>query len=404
MNPVILPLTSMTATHLVAFMAFQAVPIVAPDAARDLGIDPGLVGFYTSVAYAGGMLSALSSGALIPRWGPVRLCQVTLAVAAVGMALTASGSLAVAILAAFVVGLGHGPITPSAAHLLRATSPPSILSFVFSIKQASVPLGLTIAGAALPPIVLLYGWQAALLLVGALCVACAALLQPVRARYDVQAEVPPPMTLGAVLEPLRLVATLPALRELTAIAVGLGTGMFCFTTFIVVYLTGTIGFGLVDAGLFLAASQAAGMVARVVWGALADYCGRPRLVLAGIAAVDAACMLLLGYVGSDWPYWAMYGLCVTIGACAVGWSGVLLAEAARKAPSHMSGAAIAGLTTVFGFAMIFIPSGFSIAVTTIGSYRLGFAVVAGVTLLCALALLRPAPETRAGRRPGELLE
>ena len=70
------------------------------------------------------------------------------------------------------------------------------------------------------------------------------------------------------------------------------------------------------------------MVARVVWGALADYCGRPRLVLAGIAAVDAACMLLLGYVGSDWPYWAMYGLCVTIGACAVGWSGVLLAEAA----------------------------------------------------------------------------
>ncbi len=391
MNPVIVPLTAMTLTHLVAFMAFQAVPVVAPDAARALGVDPALVGFYTSLAYAGGMFSALASGALIPRWGPIRLCQITLLIAAAGMVLTASGSLLVALLAALVVGLGHGPITPAASQLLQATSPPKNISLVFSIKQAAVPLGLTIAGAMLPPIVLLAGWQAALLVVGAMCFAGAILLQPIRGRYDADADPRSPVTVGGVLEPLRLVWRVAPVRELTLVAIGLGTGMFCFTTFLVVYLTESVGIGLVGAGLYLAASQIAGMVGRVAWGALADVTGRPRVVLTCLAWVTALGYVLLIQVSGDWPHWALLALSVAIGGAAVGWPGVLLAQVARLAPAQLAGSATAGLTTLFGLAMVFIPSGISVVVATTGSYAPGFGLVAAVTALCAIQLMRKPP-------------
>lgn len=391
MNPVVVPLSAMTLTHLVGFMAFQAVPVVAPDAARSLGIDPAMVGFYTSLAYAGGMLSALSSGALIPRWGPIRLCQITLLVAAAGMALTASGSLVVAVLAALIVGLGHGPITPAAAQLLRATSPPGIISLVFSIKQAAVPLGLTIAGVMLPPIVLWAGWEAALLTVGALCFIGALLLQTIRPRYDAAADPRSPFTLGGVLQPLRIVWTLKPVRELTLVAMGLGTGMFCITTFLVVYLTESVGIGLVGAGLYLAATQVAGMVGRVLWGAVADYSGRPRLVLACLAWITAGGFVMLIQVSPDWPHWALLFLAVVVGGGGVGWPGVLLAQVARHAPEEQAGAAIAGLTTLFGLAMVFIPSGISVVVTITGSYAPGFALVAVTTGLSALQLMRKPP-------------
>jgi len=58
------------------------------------------------------------------------------------------------------------------------------MSLVFSIKQTGVPAGGMLAGALVPGLLLLAGWQGALLAVAAACLACVGLAQPLRAALD----------------------------------------------------------------------------------------------------------------------------------------------------------------------------------------------------------------------------
>src|SRR4029079_18591922 len=62
------------------------------------------------------------------------------------------------VLAAIIVGLGYGPITPASSHLLQRTESPSRLALTFSIKQTGVPAGVALAGALLPAATLAIGW------------------------------------------------------------------------------------------------------------------------------------------------------------------------------------------------------------------------------------------------------
>ena len=46
-------------------------------------------------------------------------------------------------------------------------------------------------------------------------------------------------------------------------------------SFLVVYLTETLGYSLVAAGFALTVANLGGIVGRIVWGAVADRCLRP---------------------------------------------------------------------------------------------------------------------------------
>jgi MFS family permease len=118
---------------------------------------------------------------------------------------------------AVLVGLGYGPITPASSHLLARTTPAHRMSLVFSIKQTGVPLGGAMAGAIVPTLQLLVGWQQALLLVGAACVLCALVAQPLRAAFDDDRNPARRLGFGNILEPVRLVFAEPALRMLAGV-------------------------------------------------------------------------------------------------------------------------------------------------------------------------------------------
>lgn len=55
---------------------------------------------------------------------------------------------------------------------------------VFSIKQTAVPACLLISGFLAPAMASALGWRGAALITAAACVAFAAMLQPLRARFD----------------------------------------------------------------------------------------------------------------------------------------------------------------------------------------------------------------------------
>jgi MFS family permease len=87
---------------------------------------------------------------------------------------------------------------------------------------------------------------------------------------------------------LRLAATSPAARRLSACSLAFAALQLSLATYLVTYLAHDSAITLVQAGLMLAIAQGAGIVARIAWGALADRGGRPLLVLGGVGCAMGA--------------------------------------------------------------------------------------------------------------------
>ena len=126
-------------------LSLMAVPVLIPTELGLPRLSPSGIGLYIFCAYAGALLGTLSAGALVDRWGAIRTSQWALMVSAAGLILAAlyPGAL---MLAAFMIGMGYGPITPASSHVLIQTTPAKRLNLVFSIKQTGVPVGVAMSG------------------------------------------------------------------------------------------------------------------------------------------------------------------------------------------------------------------------------------------------------------------
>jgi MFS family permease len=126
----------------------------------------------------------MGCGSFIVRYGALRMSQVALVLLGGGMAVAAKGSLPGFGASAIIGGGGAAVSTPTSSQLLGRVAPPRLAPLVFSIKQTAVPAGLLISGFLGPAIAGVLGWRGAMLATGAACVAFAALMQPLRARFD----------------------------------------------------------------------------------------------------------------------------------------------------------------------------------------------------------------------------
>ena len=88
------------------------------------------------------------------------------------------------------------------------------MSLVFSVKQTGVPLGGALAGAIVPGLQVVAGWQLALLLVAVACIACALVAQSLRGAFDADRDTTRGFGMGNFLHPVRMVLAHPALRML----------------------------------------------------------------------------------------------------------------------------------------------------------------------------------------------
>ena len=174
-------------------MALLTLPVMAPVVAQALQVSPALVGLYVSVTYAGAMVATLLGGATVARLGAIRVSQWGLLLCALGLLLCAVPWFPAMALGAVLIGLGYGPITPASSHLLARTTPKDQMSLVFSLKQTGVPLGSMLAGAIVPPLLLVMNWQASLAAVAVVCVLCAWLSQALRIGVDLESSRTTPM-------------------------------------------------------------------------------------------------------------------------------------------------------------------------------------------------------------------
>ena len=388
MNATWLSLGVTLAIQSMVAMALISLPVIAPEVARAQGVPTTWVGGYVALAYIGAMVSSLVAGTAVARLGAIRISQIGLVLCALGLALCAVESLAVVGLGAFVIGAGYGPVTPASSHLLARTTPAKHLSLVFSLKQTGVPLGGMLAGALVPGLAVLFGWQSALWWVAGACLLCAALSQPIRKGLDADRKRSQQLSFGKLGQPIQLVLSHPALRNLATCSFFFSIIQVSLTTYFVSYLHESLGFALVAAGLVLAVSQSAGVAGRVAWGWVADRllgARRTLILLALLMMLSASAAASLVNGG---PMVLLLLVSAVFGASAIGWNGVYLSEVARQAPPGMASVATGGTLFITFLGVVLGSPLFGLLSGAFGSYRFGFAALAIPALICAVLLWR----------------
>jgi MFS family permease len=365
----------------------RLIPIAAPEFTREFGWDESWVG-YLSAANVIGALFILTAGiGTVKRMGGVLALQAGLVIGAASLLLYLVPSLAVALIASIIIGVNNGAANPAGSEVLQRFTPPAHRNFVFSIKQAGVPLGGVVAGLTIPPLVNSLGWRMALVVAAVGSIATVALMLPFRSRIDPPRE----QRVGArlvsfrlsdVVLPLRSLSRAPMLWRISWVGCLLAIAQACWVTFAVTYLVVVLGLSLSVAGLVFAVMQATSVIGRMTLGWIADHAVSSNMTLAIAAIGSALSTIAFGLAAPDWPVWAFVLLAAFAGFLVSGWNGVQIAEVARYSPPELIGETAAGAVILVFMSNMLGPIAFAAFVALTGRYDYGFLMAGAFSLMC----------------------
>ena len=189
-----------------------------------------------------------------------------------------------------------------------------------------------LAGLVAPSVALAFGWRFAPATVAAIAAMLSIALQTVRGSWDAHRE-PGRRLIANPFGGLGLVWRSPTLRWLTHTCFWFAFVQLCLVGFLVTLLVEELGFGLREAGALLSVAQVSGLGGRVVWGWLADRLRDGGFVLAALGSLMLGASVLTVLLTIDWPGAAVQAVVIALGASAIGWNGVYIAEIARPLPT-----------------------------------------------------------------------
>jgi MFS family permease len=375
----------------------SAVAVCAPMITAAAGVPVERIGYFSALSTVASMWYLMACGPLLGLFGPLRLLQAGLALAAVSLLLVTAGDWTAVMVAAFVFGLGYGPVPPSSSDILARHTPGARRGLAFSVKQSGVPVGQAIGGLAIPAVAVALDWRWALAVSAAIAIAIVLATQPLRGTFDAgrsgsALRLEPYRRLFApanFVQPYRTLRSVPNMPLLTYAGFCFACAQGSLFSFYVPYFTADLGFAVTAAGTAYAVLQMGGAVGRVSAGWLADRTSAlTTLTLLGATACGALC--LTAALFATLPWWAILVAAAATGLSAVSWNGVYLAEVARIAPAGRVGdtTSASSFFTFIGYAAG--PAVFSFLVETTGRYDVVFLVFAVLpaTAILALALAR----------------
>tara|TARA_B110000503_G_scaffold142747_1_gene240711 strand:- start:869 stop:2089 length:1221 start_codon:yes stop_codon:yes gene_type:complete len=369
-------LTATIAIQALSSMALITLPVMAPVVGDSIGVSPAFVGLYVAAVYLAAMFASILGGVAVKRWGALGLSQICLGITSFGLIMCAVAHPVTIVLGAMLIGLGYGPITPASSHLLIQSTPPERMSLVFSIKQTGVPLGGMLAGLILPSVEGWFGWQLATISVAIACLICACLVKPLRAALDHDRDPSARASIvQSLVQPVKLVWQHKGLRILAIVSFMFSVTQVSVTTYLVTYLFEDLGWGLVAAGAALTVAQAAGVTGRIVWGWMADNGLGSSKMLMTIAVGLAMATVATGALTANTPHLYLFLILIVLGATAIGWNGVYLAEVARQAPKGQAGMATGGTLGFTFMGVLFGPPLFGFIAATVNSYGVSFTLL-----------------------------
>jgi MFS family permease len=377
MKRAFIPVAAMLAMQVMISISVLSLSVMMPAVAKDLAIDPKLVGIFTAIIYGVATFMALAAAGPILRLGAVRVCQAALLMAAIGLALNAMAMVVATVAAVIFIGAAQGPLNPASAHILTQRVPREYFGTVFSLKQTGVPIGFALAGVIFPSLLAWVGWRGASLIAAGAAVGAALLVEPLRPRLDVVATGGRPPS--NIWRSIRFVMAHGQLRVLGVSAFVYVIAQHTFTFYLVTYLYENCGLSIARAGALLSISQLFGTAVRLVSGGMGDHL--PRMQLLGWTGIGMTVgSIAVGLLTSHTPFWLMTLAVVGYGSVVISWNGTSQAEFAHLSPPGEA-AAVAAVQTALAFSgAIFGPPLFAL-IASQASYRAAFFAVS----VCVLA-------------------
>lgn len=380
MKRALIPVASMLAIQVMISISVLSLGVMMPAVAKDLAIDPKLVGIFTAIIYAVATVTALAAAGPIVRLGAVRICQVALLMAAIGLALNSLATIVAAVAAVVFIGAAQGPINPASAHILTQRVPREYFGTVFSLKQTGVPIGFALAGVIFPSLLGWIGWRGASLVAAGAAVVAALLVEPLRPRLDVIAA--GSRSPSGIWRSIRFVMGHAQLRVLGISAFVYVIAQHTFTFYLVTYLYENCDLSIVRAGALLSVSQIFGTAVRLLSGNMGDRI--PRMQLLGWTGVGMTVgSIAVGLLTAQTPFWLMALAVVGYGSVVISWNGTSQAEFAHLAPPGEA-AAVAAVQTALAFSGAIVGPPLFALIASQASYRAAFVAVAACVLSAAI--------------------
>ncbi len=314
------------------------------------------IGYYTSLIYASAMIGSLLTPRLLTVVTVGQIQLGGLVATGIGYALftqierSASG-LASAVLGIVLMGLAYGVIVPASALLLSDRFARQWQPLVVSIRQTGVPVGTALVALVAPLVVQHWGWQSTIYVVTAVIALSFAL--SVSPLLGARSLVAPSTTRTNMLAAQRETFRHPSTQRLALVSGFYGLNQAAMTTYLVPSLVWLHAMSIGRAAGFLAIATVMGASARIAFGITTSRFGHPyrHLRLIGLASGVAWALIL-------WPEPSSLRLLLgaaLLGATAMGWNGILLAQLAREAPDGKTADAVGAGTALAYFGVLVAP-------------------------------------------------
>jgi MFS family permease len=323
----------------VSFVNF-GLPSIGPDLRHHYGLTLPELGAVLTAALLGSGLALIAAGVAVDRFGARISTLAGTALAAAGLgAAAAAESKAVLFVALAVSGIGSSVIPIAGAGALFRAFPATKRAWALGIRQTAVPLGGTIAALTMPGLVRLGGVDLAF----AVAAGAVAVTGTVFGLIPEEGSGP---TRVRVERPFRSILRAPGMGRLLLV----GALYIVVLQAILSYMVPSAraaGLTAFWAGFTYFAVNVTAMVARLVWGKVADRQGGSRrvrtLVETGIvASIGGLVFALALHSGAA----LVLPAAVLFGFGALGWNALLYVIAGERTHSDLAGRSVAVAATV----------------------------------------------------------
>jgi MFS family permease len=393
----ILLVGTLAAIYLVSQFLRNSVGVIAPDLAREIGLNAAEIGLLSSAFFFSFAAAQIPLGIALDRYGPKRCMLLCAVVAFLGtLAFAVATTPAGLVTARVLMGLGSSCYLMAPLALYAKRFPPERFTLLAGIQIGIGTVGTLFVTAPLAWASAAIGWRATFLVVAGFVVACAILVALVvredsADRTDIGKRETLRESLRGVLEVTRMPSFWPVfLMNVVAyssyvLIVGLWGGPF---------LSDVYDYGLTARGDLLMLPAISHIIGVVVWGHVERYFGTYKpLVLAG-ALATAAALGLLAALGKPEP--RTLAIWLTVFGCLPAFIPVLIAHGRSFLPPHLIGRGMTlfNIGTMGGTFVVQLVSGALIelfpaqgGVYPLDAYRLVFAAQAAAIMVASAAYL-----------------
>ena len=393
--------SSMLLQQAFSYVCQIVLPFLADRIAEDFGISRAWLGLYLFIQNVASIAAAMGCGAIIVRFGALRISQWCLYFMGASLFVCALGILWLYPIAAMLLGAASVS-TPASSHILAKYSPKHLAPVIFSIKQTGVPVGSLIAGILIPILLgtgiyigtfnisIQLDAYGTCFVIGLMVYGVAFLLQPLREYFDSDRRPDVKFSFSGALQTMRVVVSRPELRDLALCAFALGGLQSIFAGFFILFMIDGLNYSELEAGSAFAIASLTAIGARILWGWLGSTYLSARIVMFGISFFAAIGGILVGILDSNWSYNAILAVAILYNITSLSWHGILLAETARLSPEGNVGGITGGVLAFTSIAMMVYPAIYGGLLAATDSYGVGFILAAIPALFCAVIFFNPA--------------